>query len=92
EMTFEQPDERFPALELGYEVIRLGGTAGAVVNAANEIANEMFRAQNIRFGEIVHRVQVVLERHKQSGFIAAPTLEQLLAADAWARKETRAFS
>src|SRR5665647_2610106 len=53
EMTFEVPDERFPALQLGYEVIRLGGTSGAVVNAANEIANEMFRAGNIRFGEIV---------------------------------------
>jgi len=92
EMTFEQPDDnRFPALELGYEVIRLGGTAGAVVNAANEIANELFRGQNIRFGEIVHRVQVVLERHKRSGFVAEPSLEELLEADAWARKETRSL-
>ncbi|MCL2649001.1 MAG: 1-deoxy-D-xylulose-5-phosphate reductoisomerase, partial [Phycisphaerales bacterium] len=89
EMTFELPDERFPALQLGYDVIRLGGTAGAVVNAANEVANELFRSQNIRFGQIVHRVQVVLERHKKSGFVAEPSLDQLLAADAWARKETR---
>jgi 1-deoxy-D-xylulose-5-phosphate reductoisomerase len=89
EMTFEQPDERFPALQLGYEVIHLGGTSGAVVNAANEIANEMFRAGNIRFGEIVQRVEAVLSRHKAAGFIAQPTLDDLLAADAWARKEAR---
>ncbi|HVX86775.1 MAG TPA: 1-deoxy-D-xylulose-5-phosphate reductoisomerase [Phycisphaerae bacterium] len=91
EMTFEQPDDRFPALQLGYEVIRLGGTSGAVVNAANEIANEMFRAANIRFGDIVQRVEEVLRRHKSAGFIPDPTLDQLLAADAWARKETRSL-
>ncbi len=89
EMTFEQPDERFPALQLGYEVIRLGGTSGAVVNAANEVANEMFRAGNIRFGEIVQRVEAVLSRHKQSGFLRDPSLDELLAADGWARKEAR---
>jgi 1-deoxy-D-xylulose-5-phosphate reductoisomerase len=89
EMTFEQPDERFPALQLGYEVIRLGGTSGAVVNAANEIANEMFRAGNIRFGEIVQRVETVLGRHKKAGFVQDPTLDELLAADAWARHEAR---
>jgi 1-deoxy-D-xylulose-5-phosphate reductoisomerase len=89
EMTFELPDERFPALQLGFEVVRLGGTSGAVVNAANEVANEMFRGGNIRFGEIVQRVDAVLRRHKASGFVADPTLEQLLAADAWARREAR---
>jgi 1-deoxy-D-xylulose-5-phosphate reductoisomerase len=89
EMTFELPDERFPALQLGFEVVRLGGTSGAVVNAANEAANEMFREGNIRFGEIVQRVETVLRRHKESGFVADPTLEQLLAADAWARREAR---
>jgi len=89
EMTFEQPDERFPALQLGYEVIRLGGTSGAVVNAANEIANEMFRAGKLRFGQIVERVEEVLARHKKAGFVADPTLEQLLAADHWARSESR---
>src|SRR3954469_18819446 len=76
EMTFERPDERFPALQLGYEVIRLGGTSGAVVNAANEAANEMFRAGKLRFGQIVQKVQAVLQRHKKSGFIARPTLAQ----------------
>jgi len=70
EMTFEQPDERFPALQLGYEVVRLGGTSGAVVNAANEVANEMFRAGKLRFGQIVQKVEAVLRRHKAAGFVA----------------------
>jgi 1-deoxy-D-xylulose-5-phosphate reductoisomerase len=89
EMTFERPDDRFPALQLGYDVIRLGGTAGAVVNAANETANEMFRAGNLRFGQIVQTVERVLARHRKSGFVARPALEDLLAADHWARAEAR---
>jgi 1-deoxy-D-xylulose-5-phosphate reductoisomerase len=74
---------------LGFEVIRLGGTSGAVVNAANEVANEMFRAGKLRFGDIVHKVETVLEKHKKSGFVANPSLDELLAADAWARQETK---
>ena len=89
EMAFEVPDERFPALQLGFEVIRLGGTAGAVVNAANEVANEMFRAGKLSFGQIVKTVESVLARHKAGGFVAQPTLEQLLAADQWARAQAR---
>ena len=89
EMNFEVPDERFPALQLGFEVIRLGGTAGAVVNAANEVANEMFRAGELGFGQIVRKVEAVLGRHRQGGFVARPNLEDLLAADQWAREEAR---
>jgi 1-deoxy-D-xylulose-5-phosphate reductoisomerase len=93
EMTFEIPDERFPAVKLGFEVIRLGGTSGAVVNAANEVANEMFRAGELKFGQIVQKVEAVLRRHQQAGgaagFVAQPTLEQLLVADEWARREAR---
>jgi 1-deoxy-D-xylulose-5-phosphate reductoisomerase len=87
EMNFEQPDERFPALQLGYEVIRRGGTSGAVVNASNEAANALFREGKIPFGQIIQRIQVVLHKHLKSGFKNKPTLEDLLAADAWARKE-----
>lgn len=89
EMAFEVPDERFPALQLGFDVIRLGGTAGAVVNAANEVANEMFRAGKLSFGQIVKTVETVLTRHRAGGFVAQPTLEQLLAADEWARAQAR---
>jgi len=87
QMNFEQPDERFPALQLGYEVIRRGGTSGAVVNAANEACNSLFREGKIPFGQIVQRTQTVLQNHLKSGFKPKPTLEELLAADAWARKE-----
>ena len=87
EMTFEEPKDHFPALALGYEVVRRGGTSGAVLNAANETANALFREGKIPFGRIVRQAARVLEKHLQSGFIAQPTLADLLAADAWARRE-----
>ena len=84
-MHFEAPDPvRFPALRLGHEVARRGGTAGAALNAANEAAVEAFRRHEIRFPQIVPIVEDVLGRHR---FIAEPTLEELLAVDAWARRE-----
>lgn len=79
------PDEdRFPALRLGHEVARRGGTSGAVLNGANEAAVELFRDGAIRFPEIVQRTQHALAQHE---FRQSPTLEELLAADRWARQE-----
>jgi 1-deoxy-D-xylulose-5-phosphate reductoisomerase len=84
-MHFEAPDPvRFPALRLGHEVARRGGTAGAALNAANEAAVDAFRAGRLRFGEIVPCVEDVLRRH---AFIADPDLAQLTTVDAWARRE-----
>lgn len=84
-LHFEPPDlERFPALRLGYEAARAGGTAGAVLNAANEEAVQAFREARIPFGRIVSTVEQVFRRHR---FLAAPTMEDLLAADRWARQE-----
>ena len=61
-LRFERPDpERFPALKLGYEAAREGGVAGAILNAANESAVELFRAGEIRFTEIVELVARVME-------------------------------
>ncbi len=90
QMHFEQPQGRFPALELGFEVVRRGGTSGAVVNAANEVSNALFREGKISFGQIVPRSQHVLQKHLKNGFNPAPTLEDLLAADRWARQEALA--
>jgi 1-deoxy-D-xylulose-5-phosphate reductoisomerase len=85
ELTFEPPDpERFPALRLGHEVARTGGTAGAVFNAANEQAVQAFRDGHIPFGRIVELVEEVLRRQKPP---SDPTLDELLAADRWARDE-----
>jgi 1-deoxy-D-xylulose-5-phosphate reductoisomerase len=84
-LDFQPPDlERFPALRLGLEVARAGGTAGAVMNAANEAAVAAFLAGELSFREIVPLVQGVLENHH---FDPSPTLDQLLAADHWARQE-----
>jgi len=82
-MHFEAPDpERFPALRLGHEVARRGGTCGAALNAANEAAVEAFREGRIRFRDILPLVEDVLDRH---AFVAEPDLDQLLTVDAWAR-------
>ena len=82
-MRFERPDlERFGALRLGYEVASKGGTAGAVLNAANESAVELFRAGRIRFGDITALAASALSAHE---VVSEPSLEQLLSADAWAR-------
>src|SRR6185312_16552966 len=52
-LHFEPPDrETFPALELGFEVMRRGGTAGAALNAANEAAVDRFLAGAIAFNDI----------------------------------------
>ncbi|MBI5863814.1 MAG: 1-deoxy-D-xylulose-5-phosphate reductoisomerase [Planctomycetes bacterium] len=87
-LHFEPPDlERFPALKLGFDAARAGGTAGAVLNAANESAVERFRAGRVRFGCIAGLAAEVCRRHRP---LANPTLEQLLDADAWARAEVDA--
>jgi 1-deoxy-D-xylulose-5-phosphate reductoisomerase len=85
QMTFHRPDpERFPSLRLGHLVAERGGTTGAVLNAANETANELFRAGRIGFTDIVLVTEEVLHRHE---IVANADLEALMAADAWARAE-----
>lgn len=85
QLDFEAPDrDRFPALDLGFEVARAGGTAGAVVNAANEAAVQGFQDGKLRFAEIVPACKSVLEQHN---FDPNPTIDQLIKLDRWARKE-----
>src|SRR5207253_302241 len=82
---FEQPDhETFPALGLGFEVARRGGTCGAVLNAANEAAVGRFLEGALRFPDIPRVCRAVLEHHHYS---ARPTLAELHALDRWARQE-----
>lgn len=83
--TFEQPDyETFPALELGFEVARRGGTCGAVLNAANEAAVYRFLEGELHFLDIAQVCRAVVENHH---FSARPTLAELHAVDRWARQE-----
>ena len=85
-LQFEPPDpQRFPALELGLEVARRGGTTGAVVNAANEAAVAAFLDGRLPYIDIVPACRAVLERHP---FEERPELERLLELDRWAREET----
>ncbi len=85
ELEFEPPDlERFDALQLGLEVARSGGTAGAVLNAANEAAVATFLDGKIGFLDIVPACRAVLENHH---FDPQPTLQRLLELDSWAREE-----
>ncbi|MCA9141574.1 MAG: 1-deoxy-D-xylulose-5-phosphate reductoisomerase [Planctomycetaceae bacterium] len=84
-LDFEPPDlDRFPAIGLGHEVARVGGTAGAVLNAANEAAVAGFLAGQLSFTEIVPACRSVLDNHQ---FDANPTLERLIELDTWARQE-----
>jgi 1-deoxy-D-xylulose-5-phosphate reductoisomerase len=85
ELTFSPPDfEAFPALALGFEVARRGGTCGAVLNAANETAVQRFLEGSLRFDQITTVCQDVLRHHC---FDPHPTLSGLLQQDAWARQE-----
>jgi 1-deoxy-D-xylulose-5-phosphate reductoisomerase len=82
---FEQPDhETFPALQLGYEVARRGGTCGAVLNAANEAAVERFLRGDLGFLDISRACRAALDHHHYS---PTPSLDELSACDRWARQE-----
>jgi 1-deoxy-D-xylulose-5-phosphate reductoisomerase len=86
-LEFFPPDaERFPAISLGLEVARIGGTAGAILNAANETAVEAFLNHQLPFHQITTVCQSILEQHN---YEHTPTPEQLWAADRWGREETK---
>ncbi len=79
------PDlEAFPALQLGFEVARRGGSAGAVLNAANETAVQRFLDGTLTFTQISRACREVLSAHD---FLSQPTLSELLRLDRWARQE-----
>lgn len=82
-LTFENPDhERFPALALARRAGEVGGTLPAVLNAVNEVAVERFCRRELSFTGISDTVAEVMNAHET---VAHPTLEQILAADRWAR-------
>ena len=84
-LTFEEPDvERFPAIQLARRAGEVGGTLPAVLNAANEIAVEAFVNRKINFPQITETVRRTMDAHQ---VVEQPTLDQILAADTWARRE-----
>ncbi|WP_446008140.1 1-deoxy-D-xylulose-5-phosphate reductoisomerase [Candidatus Electrothrix sp.] len=86
-LSFEQPDyERFPALDLAFQVMREGGVKPAVLNAANEVAVAAFLEVEIRFSDITSIVAATLNRFAPGDDL---NLEAILAADAQAREAAR---
>lgn len=84
-LHFHEPDEkRFPCLRLAREAGRAGGTLPAVLNAANEVAVQKFLAGRCTFAGIWHTVEQVLAGHTP---VREPSLEEVVAADAWARRK-----
>ncbi len=82
-LTFESPDlEKFPALRLARHASAVGGTLPAVMSAANETAVARFLNREISFLGIMESVENVMNGHD----VIEPTYENVLAADAWARK------
>ena len=76
----------FPALNLARRAGETGGTLPAVMNAANEIAVAAFLERRVRFPDIWHVVEEVMNRHTA---IAHPDLDAILEADRWARNEAQ---
>ncbi|MFH1382809.1 MAG: 1-deoxy-D-xylulose-5-phosphate reductoisomerase [Chloroflexota bacterium] len=88
-LTFETPDlAAFPCLKLATEAGKKGGTYPAVLCAADEIAVELFLMARIRFTDIARLVEGTLDEHKP---IAHPALEEILAADTWARDRVKSL-
>ncbi len=88
-LTFEKPDpERFPALRLAREVLRRGGTAPTLLNAANEVAVQAFLAGRIPFLRIARTVEAVLDSLPAK---AVTALEDVLAVDGDARRLAEQF-
>jgi len=76
----------FPALNLARRAGETGGTLPAVLNAANEIAVSAFLDRRMKFPGIWQLVEQVMNRHRA---VAQPDLDEILAADQWAREEAR---
>lgn len=82
-LEFFAPDtEKFPCVALAYDALRRGGTAPAVLNAANEVAVAAFLDEKIKFGDIPRLIHAACEAHTPQ---PASSLDTVLAADRWAR-------
>ncbi|MEF7557538.1 MULTISPECIES: 1-deoxy-D-xylulose-5-phosphate reductoisomerase [Bacillus cereus group] len=89
-LHFEEPNlEKFPCLKLAYDAGKIGGTMPAVLNAANEIVNKLYREDIIKFLDIEKILYNVMSKHD---VIANPDLNQILDYDNWARQEALKLS
>ncbi len=85
-LTFREPDHaKYPCMDLAYAAGRAGGSMTAVLNAANEQAVALFLAEKITYLEIPKVIETVCDRHRDNNN-SAPSLDDILEADAWARQ------
>jgi len=85
-LEFGSPDmKKFPCLRLAYAAGLCGGTAPVVLNAADEIAVSAFMEHKIRFIDLPKIIEKVFNRHNT---VNDPSLEDILHADLWAKRET----
>ena len=83
-LDFEEPDtDRFPSINHARRAGEEGGTLPAVLNAANEVAVQAFCDKQINFTDITDIVGQTMEIHD---IVGDPTLEEIIAADTWARE------
>ena len=85
---FPLEEARYPAVRLAYDALAAGGTAPAVLNAANEVAVAAFLGGAIPYLAIVDVVRRVLDRHRPAPL---GSIDEALAADAWARREAESL-
>jgi 1-deoxy-D-xylulose-5-phosphate reductoisomerase len=86
-LDFGLPDrQKFPCIGLAYRAIQMGGTAPAVLNAADEVVVQAFLERMIPFSAIPEIIATTLDAHAVQ---PADSLEAILEADAWARTEAR---
>jgi 1-deoxy-D-xylulose-5-phosphate reductoisomerase len=84
-LDFQAVDaRRFPCLRLAYEALEAGGTMPAVLNAANEVSVQAFLEERIGFARIPEVIAEAMERHRTR---SRPSLDEILEADARARRE-----
>jgi 1-deoxy-D-xylulose-5-phosphate reductoisomerase len=89
QLNFRQPDkERFPCLQLAFDALNMGGSAPAVLNAANEVAVQAFLDKQISFSRISSLIAETLSRIPAA---AVDTLDSLLEQDTKAREQARAL-
>jgi 1-deoxy-D-xylulose-5-phosphate reductoisomerase len=86
-LTFEKPDiKKFPCLALAYAACEAGRTLPAVLNAANEVAVAAFLENRLSFIKIPQIIEKTMEHHV---VVTDPTLNDILEADQWARKQAQ---
>ena len=87
-LTFREPDRaKYPALDLAFAAGRAGGTMTGVLSAANEATVALFLDERIGYLDICALNEQVCDAHTAQGVVSRPSLEDIVEADAWARRK-----